>query len=69
MSMLPFDIHRRLDSPSPTGMLRWHTGHYDGYPCTCKPSCPNDCRGSMDDRAHECECEACTAAWLDYLET
>jgi hypothetical protein len=31
-----------------------------GTPCTCKPSCPRDCKG-------ECGCPACGEAYGDYL--
>lgn len=28
--------------------------------CTCKESCPYDCKG-------QCGCEYCNTAWMDYL--
>lgn len=35
-------------------------GYYDGVPCTCKPECPNACKG-------ECGCDACRTAYSDFL--
>lgn len=37
-------------------------GMYQGEPCTCKPECPYNCKG-------ECGCDACCAAYCDFLDT
>lgn len=31
-----------------------------GTPCTCKPECPDPCKG-------QCGCLACAEAWGDFL--
>lgn len=47
--------------PTAEGKLRWAPdGFYDGEPCTCKPECPHPCKG-------HCGCDACNAAYMDYL--
>ena len=47
------------NQPTEEGKRRYEGGFYEGYACICE-SCPIDCRG-------ECGCEACSAAYSDFL--
>ena len=49
--------------PQPTddGLRRWEPfGFYACHACTCLPTCDDPCKG-------DCGCEACDAAYQDYL--
>lgn len=35
-------------------------GQYDGIPCTCRPECPEACKG-------ECGCSACASCYGDSI--
>lgn len=49
--------------PSEIGILKHPpAGIYEGYACTCRPSCDSPCKG-------ECGCEACHAAYADFLSS
>ncbi len=51
-----------MSEPTEEGKLRYApTGYYDEIPCTCKPECPDACKG-------ECGCEACATAYSDFLQ-
>jgi hypothetical protein len=50
------------DVPSPTGIAKYPpNGHYEWSPCTCKPTCADDCKG-------QCGCQACSFAYHDAIE-
>jgi hypothetical protein len=47
--------------PTEEGKRRYEPdGLYEGLPCTCKDSCPYDCKG-------QCGCEACLSAYSDQV--
>ena len=49
--------------PTEEGINRYPPdGVYEGFACTCKPECPLSCKG-------QCGCDACCAAYSDFLST
>jgi len=58
----------RTLEPTKEGKRRYITdGMYDDLPCICTEKCPKTCSGKSDDQV-DCDCEACSHAYLDGLE-
>jgi hypothetical protein len=62
-------IRAEVGEPSEEGRKRYppdgvYRNGYEVLPCTCQPSCPEDC-GS---RSWTCFCEACIGAANDLLD-
>lgn len=66
--MVDRGMNKSTNNPSDEGMKRYPpNGRYEanstpGTPCTCKETCPSDCKGG-------CGCEACSEAYGDYLSS